>query len=91
MIGNIRVHADILVEEQFCATSDQVIYNRFVVPSTKETHLALNADLFKKYVGDALGIVNDCYVVKAVEGGQIERLGKTTVVIRDREKRREAK
>lgn len=48
LIGNVRVYSDCWVLERFCETSDNNISKIFFSLATKETHLALNADLFRK-------------------------------------------
>lgn len=77
------MYSDFLEENQFYAAPDQDIFIRFVSPSKEETHLALNGDWSRKYVGDELGRVSDFYVSKVVESREIEVLVNTTVNITD--------
>lgn len=90
MIGSIRVYADVWTEEQFCQTSDQYILSWVVIPSTNETHLALNGYWFRKYVSDAFVSVSDCYIAKVRMSREIEGTGNPTVAFLDDEKRKKS-
>jgi hypothetical protein len=63
--GPVGIEEDVLEERKrvvFCKT-----YNACVaieVPTVNKTYLALKADWFKKYVGEELGIVHDCYIAQ---------------------------
>lgn len=90
LIESIRVYADLVVGEQFWATSARDISNRFLTASTKEAHLALNSDRFNKYVSDVLERDSDCYFTNFIESEEIEPLEKSIVFIIDEEEQREA-
>lgn len=90
VIGNIHVYAGFWVGEKFWANPEQDIFNKFSIPSTNDTNLALNGDRIKKYVAEVLGRLSDCYVADVTEVGKIERFEKPTVVIVDEEEEMEA-
>lgn len=69
---------------------DKDIFKNFASPSTKETHLALSGDFFRKYVGVALWRVSDWYDAKSIDNGEIELLRKPAVIISDEEEGRKA-
>lgn len=66
------------------------MFKELVSPPTKEIPLALNEDLLGKYVKDALARVGSSFVDKAVESGEIERLGTSTIIIKDELHQKEA-
>lgn len=88
VIGNIRVYADFWVQEQFCATLEQDVFNKFVSLFSKETQLTLNGDWLHTYVGDGIEGVNVYYVAKILTTGEIQRLEKRTAVISADEQQR---
>lgn len=53
---------------------EQDIFNRFNIPSTKESHLVLNGDWFRNYASNAHGEVSDCRVARVIENREVERL-----------------
>lgn len=90
LIEDNGVYAYLFVGGQFFATSVQDIVNRFVNSTTKVAHLALNRDLFRKYVIDVPGGVSDYHVAKVLETAGFGRLRNPTIGISIEGEQREA-
>lgn len=69
LIRRNSVYVSFRVEEHFCATSEEDVFDKFDSPSTIETHVSLNRDCFRKLISDVLGKVSDGNVGKVVESG----------------------
>lgn len=85
LIESICVYADLWVGNQFCATSEQSLFNKFAGTSTIEASLGLNGDWLKKYVSHSLRRAHDSCIARVVESGEIECFGKRAVVTSDGE------
>lgn len=86
---NIRPSEERFAGKQFYMITEKLL-NWLVGPSTKETHLDLNEDRFKKCVRDALEILCDCHSAQIVESVEVELLEKPSTVISNEEGQRRA-
>lgn len=86
---NIHASEKRFVEEQFSMKTEQNISNRLVGSSTKQTHLDLNGDWFKKYGRGTLGRVSDYHSAQIVDSVDIKVHEKPVVATSDEEGRRE--